>query len=41
MPIRIYALAKELEIDSKELVEVCTKSGHPRQRICAGQSRRR
>ena len=29
MPIRIYALAKELGIDSKELVEVCTKAGIP------------
>ena len=29
MPIRIYALAKELEIDSKELVEICTKAGIP------------
>ncbi len=29
MPIRIYALAKELEMDSKELVEVCTKAGIP------------
>ena len=27
MPIRIYALAKDLKIDSKELVEVCTKAG--------------
>ena len=27
MPIRIYALAKELDIDSKELVEVCNKAG--------------
>ncbi len=27
MPIRIYALAKELKIDSKELVEVCKKAG--------------
>ena len=27
MPIRIYALAKELKIDSKELVEVCSKAG--------------
>ena len=27
MPIRIYALAKELDIDSKELVNVCTKAG--------------
>lgn len=29
MPIRIYALAKELKIDSKELVEICTKAGIP------------
>ena len=27
MPIRIYALAKELKIDSKELVDVCSKAG--------------
>ena len=27
MPIRIYALAKELKIDSKELVDVCKKAG--------------
>jgi translation initiation factor IF-2 len=27
VPIRIYALAKELQIDSKELVEACTKAG--------------
>jgi translation initiation factor IF-2 len=27
LPIRIYALAKELKIDSKELVEICTKAG--------------
>ena len=27
MPTRIYALAKELKIDSKELVEICTKAG--------------
>jgi len=27
VPIRIYALAKELDIDSKELVDVCTKAG--------------
>ena len=27
MPIRIYALAKKLDIDSKELVEVCLKAG--------------
>lgn len=27
MPTRIYALAKELKLDSKELVEVCNKAG--------------
>ncbi|MBC8355888.1 MAG: translation initiation factor IF-2 [Planctomycetes bacterium] len=27
MPIRIYALAKELKFDSKELVDICTKAG--------------
>ena len=27
MPIRIYALAKDLKIDSKELVDVCAKAG--------------
>ena len=27
MPIRIYALAKELKIDSKQLVEICDKAG--------------
>lgn len=27
MPKRIYALAKELQIDSKELVDICTKIG--------------
>lgn len=27
MPIRIYALAKELKFDSKELVEICNKAG--------------
>ena len=27
MPIRIYALAKELDIDSKDLVDVCNKAG--------------
>ncbi len=27
MPVRIYALAKELEIDSKELVDICTRIG--------------
>ena len=25
VPIRIYALAKELKLDSKELVDICTK----------------
>ncbi|MCU0876853.1 MAG: translation initiation factor IF-2 [Pirellulaceae bacterium] len=29
MPIRIYALAKDLKIDSKELVDFCTKAGIP------------
>ena len=29
MPIRIYALAKELKFDSKELVDICTKAGIP------------
>ena len=27
MPIRIYALAKELKIDNKILVDICTKAG--------------
>ena len=27
MPIRIYALAKELKVDSKELVDLCAKAG--------------
>ena len=27
MPIRIYALAKELKVDSKELVDTCAKAG--------------
>ena len=27
MPIRIYALAKDLKFDSKELVDLCTKAG--------------
>ena len=27
MPVRIYALAKELKMDSKELVDVCTRAG--------------
>jgi hypothetical protein len=25
--VRIYTLAKELKIDSKELVELCTRAG--------------
>ncbi|MFO0867697.1 MAG: translation initiation factor IF-2 [Pirellulales bacterium] len=29
MPIRIYALAKDLKIDSKELVDLCVKAGIP------------
>lgn len=29
MPTRIYSLAKELKIDSKELVEICNKAGVP------------
>jgi translation initiation factor IF-2 len=29
VPIRIYALAKDLQIDSKELVDICTKAGIP------------
>ena len=29
MPIRIYALAKDLKIDSKDLVDICTKAGIP------------
>ena len=27
MAVRIYTLAKELKIDSKELVEICTRAG--------------
>ena len=27
MPIRIYALAKDLDMDSKDLVDACTKAG--------------
>ena len=27
MPARIYALAKELKIDSKQLVDLCAKAG--------------
>ena len=29
MPARIYSLARELKIDSKELVELCAKAGIP------------
>lgn len=29
MPIRIYALAKDLKLDTKELVEICTRAGIP------------
>ena len=29
MPIRIYALAKDMKIDSKDLVDICTKAGIP------------
>ncbi|MEX2093119.1 MAG: translation initiation factor IF-2 N-terminal domain-containing protein, partial [Pirellulales bacterium] len=29
MAVRIYALAKELKLDSKELVDVCTNAGLP------------
>lgn len=29
MAVRIYALAKELDVDSKELVDVCTRAGVP------------
>ncbi|WP_425616470.1 translation initiation factor IF-2 [Anatilimnocola sp. NA78] len=29
MPTRIYALAKDLKLDSKELVDLCTKAGIP------------
>ena len=29
MAVRIYALAKELKVDSKELVDICTKAGVP------------
>ena len=29
VPVRIYALAKELNLDSKDLVEVCRKAGIP------------
>ncbi len=29
MAVRIYALAKELDVDSKELVDICTRAGVP------------
>jgi len=29
VPVRIYALAKDLKLDSKELVDLCTKAGIP------------
>jgi translation initiation factor IF-2 len=29
LAVRIYALAKELKLDSKELVDICTKAGFP------------
>lgn len=29
MAVRIYALAKELNVDSKELVDICTRAGVP------------
>ena len=29
MPTRIYALAKDLKLDSKDLVDICTKAGIP------------
>lgn len=29
LAVRIYALAKELDVDSKELVDVCTRAGVP------------
>jgi predicted transcriptional regulator len=37
VPVRIYALAKELNLDSKELVEVCRKAGIPGKGLCARQ----
>src|ERR1041384_4692917 len=27
LPVRIYSLAKELKLDSKELVDICTSAG--------------
>src|SRR5687768_12973096 len=29
LAVRIYSLAKELKLDSKELVDICTKAGVP------------
>ena len=29
MVVRIYSLAKELKLDSKDLVEICTRAGVP------------
>jgi len=29
LAVRIYSLAKELKVDSKELVDICTKAGVP------------
>jgi translation initiation factor IF-2 len=29
LAVRIYALAKDLKVDSKELVDICTKAGVP------------
>ncbi len=40
MAIRIYALAKQLKLDSKVLVEICTR-GRDGQRVGAGQLDRR
>ena len=38
LPIRIYALAKELKIDNKKLVDICTKAGIKGKGSCASQS---
>ena len=29
MPSRIYSLAKELKIDTKDLVDICSRAGIP------------
>ena len=29
LAVRIYSLAKDLKVDSKELVDICTKAGVP------------